>query len=166
MKIKMKTIRKIIYTQFRVFITFSIVNKCSRLISELDYLSELSVIDNMLGILPFTLLSCVCVLLLVLVWRKHQKFRKSTVVIALVAVLGGILLIPAVDGSFYPAPPVVEEDPVPLDLSSYAPFSEATKLASLEEPSMLTIDSDLPRLDGEPALYPLYAAVAQAIYDE
>lgn len=167
MKIKMKTIRKIIYTQFRLYATLVIVVKYYRLIVDLEYLPNLSVIDNRLGRLPFILLTGVCVLLLVLVWRKYQElFQRSTVVFAIVALLGGILLIPAVDGSFYPAPPVVEADPVALDLSSYEPFSEETKLASLEEPATLTIDTDLPRLDGDPGLYPLYAAVAQALYDE
>jgi phosphate transport system substrate-binding protein len=50
-----------------------------------------------------------------------------------------------------------------LDLSDYEPFVGG-KLVKPDEPSSLTIASDLPRLDGATALYPVYAAIAQATY--
>lgn len=52
------------------------------------------------------------------------------------------------------------------DLSTYQPFTEETKLISLEEPSTFTIEENLPKLDGATALYPVYAAFAQAVYPE
>ncbi|MFD2370061.1 PstS family phosphate ABC transporter substrate-binding protein [Brevibacillus sp. GCM10020057] len=58
--------------------------------------------------------------------------------------------------------PVVSEQDV--DLSEYQPFREPTKAKKLEEPASLTLQGDLPRLDGATALYPLYAAFAQAVY--
>ncbi|QRG69024.1 PstS family phosphate ABC transporter substrate-binding protein [Brevibacillus choshinensis] len=58
-------------------------------------------------------------------------------------------------------PSVSEQD---FDLQEYKPFREQTKVKSLDEPSTLTLHSDLPRLDGATALYPLYAAFAQAVY--
>jgi phosphate transport system substrate-binding protein len=51
-------------------------------------------------------------------------------------------------------------------LSEYKPFKENTKAVSLEEPSTLKIEGDLPRLDGATALYPLYSAFVQATYPE
>ena len=53
-----------------------------------------------------------------------------------------------------------------VDLSLYAPFADNTLAVSLEETSTLKLESDLPLLDGATALYPLYAAFAQAVYPE
>ncbi|MBB3113877.1 phosphate transport system substrate-binding protein [Paenibacillus phyllosphaerae] len=51
-----------------------------------------------------------------------------------------------------------------VDLYAYQPFEPGTQAALLQEPSTLTISNPLPRLDGATALYPLYAAFAQAVY--
>jgi len=53
-----------------------------------------------------------------------------------------------------------------VDLSLYIPFKEGTKAAMLDKPSTLRFskEDDLPKLDGATALYPLYAAFAQAVY--
>ncbi|WP_337101324.1 PstS family phosphate ABC transporter substrate-binding protein [Paenibacillus sp. YIM B09110] len=51
-----------------------------------------------------------------------------------------------------------------IDLHEYAPFREGTKAVLLGEPSDLVITENLPVLDGATALYPLYAAFAQAAY--
>lgn len=56
----------------------------------------------------------------------------------------------------------VNEQGVNLEL--YRPFAENTKAARLKEESTLKIADNLPRLDGATALYPLYAAFAQAVY--
>ena len=53
-----------------------------------------------------------------------------------------------------------------VDLNQYIPFVEGTKAVSLGEESSLKLESDLPILDGATALYPLYAAFAQAVYPE
>ncbi|MGG1658046.1 substrate-binding domain-containing protein [Brevibacillus sp. NRS-1366] len=58
-------------------------------------------------------------------------------------------------------PTVSEQD---FDLEEYRPFGENTKAVKLDQPSTLKLDSDLPRLDGATALYPLYASFAQAVY--
>ncbi|MDU0333146.1 substrate-binding domain-containing protein [Paenibacillus sp. 3LSP] len=58
--------------------------------------------------------------------------------------------------------PVVSDQEV--DMWPYRPFADTGKLAVLPEPSQLTLTEDLPRLDGATALYPLYAAFAQAVY--
>ena len=49
------------------------------------------------------------------------------------------------------------------DLSAYVPFSPTNKLVVIESPG-LCITNDLPRLHGALALYPVYAAAAQALY--
>lgn len=56
-----------------------------------------------------------------------------------------------------------------LLLRDYEPFSEDNKLAALDSPASLQFDfreaAEL-RLDGATALYPVYAAFAQAVYPE
>ncbi len=56
----------------------------------------------------------------------------------------------------------VNEQGVNLEL--YKPFAENTKAVRLEEEATLKMEDNLPRLDGATALYPLYAAFAQAVY--
>lgn len=51
-------------------------------------------------------------------------------------------------------------------LDDYEPFKEGTKAVKLSEPSTLKIESEIPRIDGATALYPIYAAFAQAVYPE
>ena len=53
-----------------------------------------------------------------------------------------------------------------VDLNLYAPFQNGGRVASLDAPSSLKLETDLPRLDGATALYPVYSAFAQAVYPE
>src|SRR5690606_20253505 len=60
----------------------------------------------------------------------------------------------------------VEQINPEVDLYAYQPFSEGTKAVRLAKPSSFSIDKNLPVLDGATALYPVYAAFAQAVYPE
>ncbi|MBN9653177.1 substrate-binding domain-containing protein [Halobacillus sp. GSS1] len=53
-----------------------------------------------------------------------------------------------------------------VDLSTYQPYKEGSDLARLDEPASLQLDERLPELDGATALYPVYAAFAEAVYPE
>lgn len=53
-----------------------------------------------------------------------------------------------------------------LDLYDYQPFKNGTKAVTLDEPSFFQIEGDLPIIDGATAIYPVYAAFAQATYPE
>ena len=53
-----------------------------------------------------------------------------------------------------------------ISLIEYEPFRENTLTKSLDEPSSLRLQDNLPRLEGATALYPLYAAFARAVYPE
>jgi phosphate transport system substrate-binding protein len=60
-------------------------------------------------------------------------------------------------------------DPDRIRLREYMPFdydSLKTKIALLDRPSSLRLTSDLPRLDGATAAYPLYSAFVHAVYPE
>jgi phosphate transport system substrate-binding protein len=51
-----------------------------------------------------------------------------------------------------------------VNLYLYSPYAKNTNAVTLDEPSTLKLETDLPLLDGATALYPLYAAFAQAVY--
>lgn len=53
-----------------------------------------------------------------------------------------------------------------VDLNLYTPFQNDGRVASLNSASTLKLETDLPRLDGATALYPVYSAFAQAVYPE
>jgi phosphate transport system substrate-binding protein len=53
-----------------------------------------------------------------------------------------------------------------VDLYQYQPFGEFSKVATLEEEATLKLEGKVPVLDGATALYPLYAAFAQATYPQ
>ena len=55
-----------------------------------------------------------------------------------------------------------------FDYTDYTPFMEGSLVRTLDEPATLqfTDGDDLPRMDGATALYPVYAAIAQATYPE
>lgn len=49
----------------------------------------------------------------------------------------------------------------------YAPYKEGdSRLATLDEPPTLKLEGDLPVMDGATALFPVYSAFAQALYDK
>ena len=60
--------------------------------------------------------------------------------------------------------PVIHEQEV--DLSVYTPFGDSSKVAKLDQPATLRLEDDLPVMDGATALYPVYAAFAEAVYPE
>ncbi len=53
-----------------------------------------------------------------------------------------------------------------VDLFAYEPFTESEKLARLDQKASFQIDGEVPILDGATALYPLFAAFAEATYPE
>lgn len=48
--------------------------------------------------------------------------------------------------------------------ADYMPYGADSKIVVLDEAPSLTLTQELPRLDGATALYPVYAAFAQAVY--
>lgn len=60
---------------------------------------------------------------------------------------------------------VVKTD-VNIELSEYLPFDKDSKIALLSEDSTLHLTTDLPKLDGAAALYPVYSAFVNAVYPE
>ena len=54
------------------------------------------------------------------------------------------------------------------DLSPFYPYTEDSQLVELQEPSTFTIENekDMPVLDGAEACYPVYSAIAKAVYKD
>ncbi len=105
------------------------------------------------------------VLAIFIIWRifipvRARIFNRSLIAFFSLAALtvGGYEIKEAYVNSI---PTVSEQDFV---LDEYQPYRENTKAAKLDESSTLKLEGDLPKMDGATALYPLYAAFAQAVY--
>jgi len=64
--------------------------------------------------------------------------------------------------SYIESIPVVKE--LKVNLEEYQPFLSSSKVARLDNASSYTLTTDLPRIDGATALYPLYASFVNATY--
>lgn len=115
---------------------------------------------------PFLLAVVPGLLILAALWTfslAGKKVRKLATLVFL-----GIMLVSAAGyhtvNAWLASIPTVSDQGV--NLNEYRPFSKDSKAVHLDETSSLKIVSDLPRLDGATALYPLYAAFVQAVYPE
>lgn len=90
------------------------------------------------------------------------KYKKFFIIGASAAF--AIAFVYAIPGIYDKTRPVVSDGQV--DLVEYQPFMEKTKAVKLDEEASLRIVDDLPVIDGATALYPIYAAFAQAVYPE
>ncbi len=94
-------------------------------------------------------------------YRNRMGILATVVLFVLCAgVVGGVFARDAYVASI----PVVSDGDV--DLREYMPFKAGTRAAVLKKPASLRLGPDAPRLDGATALYPLYAAFANAVYPE
>lgn len=92
--------------------------------------------------------------------EKVRKWMKR----GLLVILAGCLAY-AGHGAWRDSIPTVDDRN--LLLYEYQPFREDNKLVTLDEAPALQLDRiGLPHLDGATALYPVYAAFAQAVYPE
>jgi len=116
--------------------------------------------------IPFIIATYVVILVLIMFktfgWMKHAAGKKIfysvIVVIAIVAIAKTI-------------PDIYKQtldsvDNVEVDLHAYTPFVIGTNAVKLDVPASLRLEDDLPVMDGATALYPMYAAFAQAVYPE
>jgi phosphate transport system substrate-binding protein len=132
-----------------------------------EYLSAFDDIDNVVGMLPVALVIVATAGTTFIVWIRHSKrLVPVSAAAALLVVLAVALFPTALRGNWWiisaAAPNEAQAKP---DLSVYAPFSENSKTAKLAEEASLRLTGNLPVLDGATALYPVYAAFAEATYD-
>ena len=132
-----------------------------------EYPQQLTQIDNLVGMIPlaFGLLfaGCICALL----WIPHgRRTAALAVCLAATSLLAAALFPLAVRGNWWIDYGNGSGEGAGPDLTLYSPFTEDTLAATLEEEAALHLAGELPVLDGATALYPLYAAFAQAVYEE
>lgn len=63
-------------------------------------------------------------------------------------------------------PKEVATVPNDFDIYEYAPFAEPSKVARLDGEAALSLEGELPVMDGAAALYPVYSAFFRALYPE
>jgi len=131
------------------------------ILNRFEYLTEFNKIDNIVGMIPVALIITCAAGITALLWIKHKKIA---ITIALFIVLSVVLFPNALRGNWWINPTISDLAETAPDLSVYAPFSEDSKIAKLNEESNLRLFDSLPVLDGATALYPVYAAFAEAVY--
>lgn len=94
-------------------------------------------------------------------WAARSARIALTGTLAVTLALIGVPAFQAGTYLRYLAIPQVSDE---VDLFSYAPFVPGNKLVVPATRPTLQLTGSYPRLDGATALYPVYAAVAQAVY--
>lgn len=131
-----------------------------------EYVQQWNQIDNLTGALPAAFAFLFAGGCTALIWMKHSR-RTAPVAIALAVTIAlcTALYPTALRGNWWLDYKHTTEGAGP-DLTLYAPFKEDSLAVKLEQKPSIYIESDLPALDGATALYPVYAAFAQAVYDQ
>ena len=106
-------------------------------------------------------------LLLLVPLTVFKTFTSRTIKIVWLSLLAGIILASVTRECIRSYHEGFEQlDEVRVDLNAYLPFAEGSRAAGLDSESTLRLRDSLPRMDGATALYPIYAAFAQAVYPE
>ncbi|WP_314261395.1 PstS family phosphate ABC transporter substrate-binding protein [Cardiobacterium hominis] len=96
---------------------------------------------------------------------KHPLFSRKTCLAWLAILLGvGATVLYPLGLAFYRDYLRSISVPAEISQSQYNPQYADNKLAKLDAPASLTLQAPYPTMDGSTALYPIYAAFAQAIY--
>lgn len=156
----------VLRTASRIVVPLGAAALATYLLYRYEYFTELGAVDNVIGAMPiaFMLVFVACAATLANI-RYCKRFIALYVAIAVFAVLSLALFPNALRGNWWfgKYDSSIGSDG---DVSQYAPFTDNNKTAKLGEPSTLRLDGDLPVLDGALALYPVYSAIAETVYDE
>lgn len=140
---------------------------CGYLLQKFEYFRSFGDIDNFIGMIPVVLLITAAGGISALLWMSHsRKFAPVSIAAALLTILSAMFFPIALRGDWWVNMTIPEGMEAKPDLSAYAPFFEGSKTVKLGEESTLALKSPFPRLDGATALYPVYAALAEAVYDK
>lgn len=159
--------KKIIWKLFRIIITIFTLITGGFVLYQFEYFNAMGDIDNILGMLPVALVLVGVVGLIAILWMKHTKrFIPVSATLVFLVILSVILFPTALRGNWWINITISEELETKPDLTIFTPFSEGSKTAKLNTESTLTLTDNLPVLDGATALYPVYAAFAEATYNQ
>ena len=132
-----------------------------------EYWQQWTQIDNVVGAIPVALALLFVGGCCALLWMKHRRATAAvSVALAVVVALSAALFPNALRGNWWIDYGLTSSEGDSPDLTVYDPFVEGSKAATLDGAASLHMEGDLPLLDGATALYPVYAAFAQAVYDE
>lgn len=136
-------------------------------LSQYEYLANFEDIDNIVGMLP-VVFACVFVFGtgFLLFFKHSRKSMPTTITVSLLVLLSVILFPNALHGNWWINPKIPNAEQSAPDLTVYEPFSKDSKVAVPDEQATLKLNEAMPILDGATALYPVYAAFAQAVFDE
>ena len=98
--------------------------------------------------------------------KYHRATAAVSVALAVVVALSAALFPNALRGNWWIDYGLTSSEGDSPYLTVYDPFVEGSKAATLDGAASLHMEGDLPLLDGATALYPVYAAFAQAVYAE
>ncbi|MCL2028828.1 MAG: substrate-binding domain-containing protein [Deltaproteobacteria bacterium] len=151
----------------RLVVSFCTLITGGYVLYKFEYINTIGDIDNIVGMIPIVLVIVATCGVTIILWIKHTKrFAPVSATLTLFVVLSIALFPTAQRGNWWLNIGMPEAPEARPDLTGYAPFSENSKTAKLDEESLLTLNANFPVLDGAMALYPVYAAFAEAIYDK
>jgi len=131
-----------------------------------EYLTSFSDIDNIIGMLPVVLVIIFAIGITVIMSLKWNKQSVPTLVtLTAFVVLSAALFPTALRGNWWIGTVTSSDSETRPDLTLYAPFADGSLAVRLDEESTLQISDNFPILDGATALYPIYSAFAQAVYN-
>jgi phosphate transport system substrate-binding protein len=158
---------KAIWIVIRASITLIAWLACGYSLQRFEYFRAFSQIDNFIGMVPVVLLITTAGGISAILWmRRTWRFAPVSITLALLTISSAAFFPAALRGDWWVNMVISEGAEARPDLSAYAPFSEGAKTAKLDEEPTLQLNAPLPRLDGATALYPVYAALAEAVYDK
>ena len=160
----MAAMLRIIFTLFVFAVGVYILDKY-------EFIFAFNDIDNIVGMLPAALVVTGAAGISVILWMKHTKRLIPVSAAAALLVILSIALFPAaLRGNWWIGAVTSDisgdESGAAPDLTVYAPFYEKTGTVKPAEKSGPRLTAGLPVLDGAMALYPVYAAFAETVYDE
>ena len=157
---KVAVIIRVIFTLFVFFAGVYVLDKY-------EFLAAFNDIDNIVGMIPVALVVTGAAGTSILLWmRRTKRLVPVSASIALLVILSVVLFPTALRGNWWIGTVTSNESGAAPDLIVYVPFGVNSRTVKLGEISNLRLTADLPVLDGATALYPVYAAFAEAVYDE
>jgi phosphate transport system substrate-binding protein len=136
-------------------------------LNKYEFLISFNNIDNIVGMIPVALVMTGVAGMSALLWMRHTKrLIPVSAAVALLVILSVLLFPTALRVNWWIGTVTSDESEAAIDLNVYVPFSRNSGTARLNGKSELQLTADLPVLDGATALYPVYAAFAEAVYDE
>ena len=132
-----------------------------------EYWQQWTQIDNVVGAVPVALALLFAGGCTFLLWMQFRRSAAPAAIAAAAVILLSAALFPnALRGNWWIDYGLGASGGDSPDLTVYAPFAEGSKAARLDGEASLHMSGELPLLDGATALYPVYAAFAQAVYAE